>query len=318
MTDRLKLTNNADILASLPAFLGYTPTSSVVAILLTSDNSEWIVRCVLRGDLGADTDAVTEFPTKARHAFRDVDTAILIGICSEMLDHQARAALDALRDGLSRINVDVLARLMARDTAKPGQWVDIDTGATGPVYPYTDALATAHAVGRGRIIARSREQLVAEFDSTTNPVPVIAADPEDIVMDTLEEIAAAIANNTPASPSLATRAGILITHTVRLRDAMLLLGAQHPAPAASLWTAIANQLSGDARVQALTIAAANYYMSSDAVRAGIALEIADNEAAAAEIVYPNLAVLLATALQAGMPPSDIRGVMHGILGYTDR
>jgi hypothetical protein len=310
----LKLTNNSDIAAAIPALLGFLPTASFIVILLDDIDGEHIVRCLLRGDLDADTEAIAALPANSGPAFHGVDAVILVATCPETLDHKARTTLDALRTGIEGVNVAVRARLITRDLSQHGHWVDIDTGHTGPVYPYTDALLSAEVVHRGHAIAKTREQIVAEFTCTTNPVPVIADDPGDILMTTLEEIAAAAAANTPPTASLATRAGILITDNVHLRDTMLLLGAEQPRPAAALWTTIANQLNGAPRIQALTIAAANYYMSSDAVRTGIALEIAEEDAAAADVPYPSLAVLLSTALQAGLSPADIRAAMQRLLG----
>jgi hypothetical protein len=317
MNNPLKLTNNSDIVAAIPALLGFVPTASFVVILLEDDNGEHFVRCVLRGDLNVRPDAVAKLPATCGPAFHGADAVILVAICGDWLDDQARATLDALRIGIEAVNITVRARLLIRDTTQHGHWLDIDSGQTGPVYPYTDAIMSAEAVHRGRNIAKTRDQIIAEFAGTTNPVPVIAEHPDDIVMSTLEEIATVTASNTVASPSLATRAGILITQNVGLRDAALLLGAEHPEPAAALWTTIANQLSGEARIQALTIAAAQYYISSDAVRAGIALEIADEDATAAEVAYPTLAVLLSTALQAGLSPREIRGGLLRILGQDD-
>jgi len=289
----LKLTNNSDIAAAIPALLGFLPTASFIVILLDDIDGEHIVRCLLRGDLDVHPEALATLPASSGPAFH---------------------GLDALRTGIEGANIAIRARLITRDLSQHGHWVDIDTGQTGPVYPYTDALLSAEVVHRGRAIATTRQQIVAEFTCTTNPAPVIADDPSDILITTLEEIAAATAANTPPTPSLATRAGILITDNVHLRDTMLLLGAEQPGPAAALWTTIANQLNGAARIQALTIAAADYYMSSDAIRTGIALEIAEEDAAAADVPYPSLAVLLSTALQAGLSPADIRGAMHRLLG----
>jgi hypothetical protein len=314
MNNPLKLTNNSDLAAAIPALLGFLPTASFIVILLDNIDDEHTVRCLLRGDLDLDPEAVSALPASSGPAFNGVDAVILVATCPDSLDDQARSTLDALRTGIEGANIAVRARLLTRDLSQYGHWVDIDTGHTGPVYPYTDALLSAEVVHRGRRIAKTREQIVAEFTCTTNPKPLITDDPGDILITTVQEIAAATAANTPPTASLATRAGILITDNLHLRDTLLLLGAKQPGPAAALWTTIANQLNGAARIQALTIAAADYYMSSDAIRAGIALEIAQQDAAAADLAYPSLAVLLSTALQAGLSPAHIRAAMHRLLG----
>jgi hypothetical protein len=315
MEQPFALTNNSDVVAAIPPLLGCVPTDSFIVVLLSAHNT---VRCLLRGDIHTDPESAGNLPTICDPTFRNVDTVILVAIGDHTLDHQARTTLDALRDGMRRAGIGIRARIQARDTTHAGQWIDIDTGETGPVYPYTDSILSAAIVHSGRNIAQSREHIVAEFTSTTtNPTPVIAEDPDAIAISTLEEIAATIATNTAAGPTLATRAGILITHNIRLRDAALALGLEHPGPAATLWTTIANQLTGHARLQALTIAAANYYMASDGLRAGIALDVADEDATAAALAYPTLAALLRDALHAGMPPHDIRTVMLRSLSDSD-
>ena len=133
-------------------------------------------------------------------------------------------------------------------------------------------------------------------------------------MDTLEEISAAITTALPdKNNSLATRAGILITENVNLRDSMLLLGLENTAAAARLWTRLANQLTGQARIEMLTLAAANYYMSRDAVRAAVALELAAVDANADALTFPSLAALLDTALQSAVAPDVIRGIFERLI-----
>ncbi len=76
-----------------------------------------------------------------------------------------------------------------------------------------------------------------------------------MTISTVEEVAAVAAGAAKAGPTMATRAGILITTSARLRDSLLLLGIDNPLPAAATWTGLAAQLRGAARVEGLTIAA---------------------------------------------------------------
>lgn len=303
--------NYSDAIAALPALLSYVPTNSLIALLCAQTSGELVMQSLFRIPVDVSALQAATIPSRVEPALRITDTVILIAICDAENDRQATANLDAVRDALTNVDIEVKARLLTRNVTTAGHWTNIDTGATGPVYPYTDSILTAEQVHRGRIIAPTRDQILAEFNQTTNPAPVIADDPGDILMDTLEEISAAITTSLPDKDnSLATRAGMLITENVHLRDSMLLLGLENTASAARLWTRLANQLTGQARIEMLTLAAANYYMSRDAVRAGIALELAGVEAEADDLTFPSLAILLDTALQSGASPDDIRGLFE--------
>lgn len=309
----IDITNNTDVLAAIPALLGFAPEASFVLILLARGNNETVVHCALRGDINITASSAATLPTTAASAFRDAHAAILVAICGDWLADHARTILDTLRDALHDAHIDIYARLTTHDVTQPGQWTDIDTGATGPVHPYTDSVFAAEKVFNGETIAADRDQIVREFTATTNPAPITRQEPSEFVIDTFEEVAAIITGTATPSPTLATRVGILITQSLDMRDTMLLLGADQPGPSARLWTSLANQLTGAPRVQALTVAATFHYINSDAVRAGIALDVADTDALAAGIEYPHLARLLLHALQAGLSPARLREALHSLL-----
>lgn len=83
-----------------------------------------------------------------------------------------------------------------------------------------------------------------------------------------------------------------------------------------MWTQLANQLTGSARLDTLTVAACCYYVAGDSVRTGIALDVAAGEADALHLTYPGLAQMLLTALQTGVPPAEIRQTLAAI-GHRD-
>ena len=97
--------------------------------------------------------------------------------------------------GLAGAGILVLRRIMTRDVTTEGQWYDPDTGATGPTYPYTDSLVTAHRVLGGDRISPARADIEAEFAPLPPAPPVALGDHGHLVI--------AVAERSP-TPSTAT------------------------------------------------------------------------------------------------------------------
>jgi hypothetical protein len=110
----------------------------------------------------------------------------------------------------------------------------------------------------------------------------------------------------PAVADLAARVGAALSSGAKTRDALLLAGIEQPQAGAAVWTRIAGQLRGAARIEALVIVAALHYVAYDVVRAGVALEVAENLAGDIEVAFPRLGAQLVTALQGGVSPERAR------------
>ncbi|PBA38814.1 hypothetical protein CKJ63_25465 [Mycobacterium avium] len=307
----LNIDDNAEILAAIPAILRFTPEAGIIVLLLHTGDGQDEVRNALRFDI--DPTAARQLTSVAAPAFHDVTSAILVAVCGDWIADHAATTLDIVRDGLAELDIATLVRLITPSLDQPGHWTDIDSGERGPVASFRDSVFAAETVMAGDRIAANRDEIVAEFTPTTNPVPIVNVDPAEFLIDTFETIAAIITGSAHAAshPDLATRVSLLI-QDVHLRDTLLLLSVDHAAPAARLWTHLANQLTGAARLEILTMAAACYYAASDTIRAGIALDTAALDANAQRLDYPRLAELLLTALQAGFSPTQVREVLSRI------
>lgn len=306
---KTSLRTPADIVAAAAALLGFAPTNSVVVYMLRRDPAdELIVRCAIRFDITVTADQAANFPATCNLRPVDNHAAILLAVCDERFDQHAHTVLDTLRDALDNVGIPVIRRIMTRDVTTEGQWLDPDSGHHGPTYPYTDSLLTTQRILAGDRISRGRSDIEAEFAPIEPAPPVALGDHGELVTATAEEIADAL-NGYPISRTLPTRAGIVITAQPAVRDAMLALALDHPQAAADLWTHIARRLREAPRAEALTVAAVCYCLLGDAVRAGIATDIALEEAQASDTAPPRLAVLLFSALQSGMPPQQIRRVI---------
>ncbi|MBZ4566857.1 DUF4192 domain-containing protein, partial [Mycobacterium avium subsp. hominissuis] len=308
----ININDPASILSAIPAVLGFHPQASIVVILISADHDgAESLHSMLRFDI--DINAARKLTTVAAPAFRNISAAILVAICGDWIAGHAATVLDVVRDSLAQLNIPTRIRLTTPTLDQPAHWTNIDAADSGPVTPFNRTAFAAETVFSGKRIAPTREAIVAEFTPATNPAPILRAAPADIVVDTFETLAAIISGTASADrhPDLATRVAILIAD-LRLRDAALRLSIDHADAAAALWTQLANQLTGTARIDTLTLAAGCYYAAGDGVRAGIALDVAASEANAAHLDYPRLAQMLLAALQAGLPPAEIRAALAGV------
>ncbi|MGD9622374.1 MAG: DUF4192 family protein [Mycolicibacterium sp.] len=240
MNNGINFGTRSDIIAAIPSLLGYIPTESFVIILLDRTDGQTTVRCAIRGDIDTKLESVATLPTTAAAAFHGADSAILLTISGPWHDTTATTVLNTLRDALESKNIQVRARMIARDTNQPHQWWDIDTNTSGTEGGNADT--TTPSTPNVRSIAADRDTITREFTPTLNLAPISKQPITTFLVDTFEEIATAAAAGYAPSLSLATRAAIIITSSTELRDTMILVSIDHPENAAQLWTSLANQL----------------------------------------------------------------------------
>ena len=96
---------------------------------------------------------------------------------------------------------------------------------------------------------------------------------------------------------------------LHFRDGLLRIGLGNEFAAAQMWTTLAAQLRGQARAEILTVAAFNYYLAGDGIRAGMRHDHIADAAAAAHLPMTTLAELLNAALRAAMDPAKLRMII---------
>ncbi|WP_239656661.1 DUF4192 family protein [Mycobacterium riyadhense] len=239
------LRTEADIVAAAAALLGFAPTNSIVAYLLHRDptTGDMVVRAAIRCDITISAEQASNFPATVNLRPQTSHAAVLLAVCDEPQEWHALTVLDALRVALRAAGIPVLRRVITRDVTTEGHWYDPDSGATGPTYPYTDSLVTAHRVLGGDRVSPGRSDIEAEFAYLPPAPPMALADHGELVIQVAQEIADALEGH-PINRSLPTRAGIAITADIAVRDAMIAAAAQHSDTAAYVWTHIARRLRG--------------------------------------------------------------------------
>jgi hypothetical protein len=312
-TPELSFATATELLAALPHLLGFVPADDLVALMLgpSQDALRIPAQAAIRCPLTITDEQAQRFRATCNLTAAQFPAAVLIAVCDADREDRAVAILNTVRIALHERGIAVLRMFTTHSLTEAGQWADPDTGASGNTVAFTDSPDTALGVLQGRLIAPSRADMQREF-ATIEAVPAYDAEAQDIgalIADTAYDLHWVITGFADSSPELAARAALVATAHGALRDGLLRLAQGHELSAGRLWTHIAAQHRGRARAELLTMAAIAYYAGEDTVRAGMALTHAAAAAREADTTLPRLAVMVQTALQSGLPPARIRGVI---------
>jgi hypothetical protein len=312
-TPELSFTTATELLAALPHLLGFVPTDDLVVLMLgpSQDPLRIPARAAIRCPITITDEQAQRLPATCNLTAHQFPAAVLVAVCDPDRDERAVAILNTVRIALHERGIAVLRMFTTDRLTEAGQWVDPDTGARGDTVAFTDSPATALGVLQGRLIAPSRADMQREF-ATIEAAPAYDTEAQDIgalIADTAYDLHRVIAGFDYPPPELAARAALVVTAHVALRDGLLRLALGHELSAGRVWTNIAAQHRGRTRAELLTMAAIVYYAGEDTVRAGMALTHAAAAAREADTTLPRLAAMVQTALQSGLPPTVIRGVI---------
>jgi hypothetical protein len=312
----IRLRTATDVLAAIPAMLGFTPVQSIVAILLGESEADGMTggRLVLVSRYDADQDA--EIPAKrlCGIAARENATGVILTVIAS--GPGSPAALDnmtSLRDRLDAEGVTPMLSLHTAELTEGAMWIDLDTLERGAVPDPTTSAVHAAAVFDGRNIATSRAAIAARYGLATEADPRVAAraaaeQGDDFARATITELAAVIRNGEIPSADLAARVGLVAASGPTQRDAFLGLAHYGAAQAHAAMILVANQARSHARVQTLTITAYFAYIAGAGSDAGIAIDAARVSAEDAPEAETRLLDLLDIALQRAMHPDTIAGL----------
>ncbi|MFE5702200.1 DUF4192 domain-containing protein [Rhodococcus koreensis] len=312
----IRLRTATDVLAAIPAMLGFTPVQSIVAILLGQFEADGITgtRIVVAARYDADQDAEGTADQLCGIAARENVTAVILAVIAS--GPGAAAALDnmtTLRDRLAAEGVDPMLLLHTAELTEGAMWVNLDTLERGAVPDPTTSAVHAAAVFDGRNVATSRAAIAARYGLAAEADPRIAAraaaeQGDDFARATITELAAVIRNGEVPSADLAARVGLVASSGPMQRDAFLGLAHYGAAEAHAAMILVATQVRGHARVQTLTITAYFAYIAGTGAEAGIAIDAARASAEDAPEAETRLLDLLDIALQRAMHPDTIAGL----------
>jgi hypothetical protein len=255
----LKITNDADLIASVPSLLGYTPTESVVAVMLEGG----VIRYTTRVDLSAiDANAASALGAVRVHT---VDAALLVAVTAD--EERAFEALGVLTEQFPAHGVRVIGAFTVPTITAGAEWFDQITEQRGRIAdPKGTELAAVLAFEGSHTAADSRESLLEavadrlKLAPKANMTPALAASVRlTFAAETVAELLAARGGVVTAD--LAARVGLLAARAGGDRDALFVLGhGGHEVAGTETMLAVAAQLRDEPRAAVLTLAAVLSYV----------------------------------------------------------
>ena len=272
----IRLRAATDVLAAIPALLGFVPVNSVVMIALTG--SPATLAFVARTDvIGADAGA--DYSTALEQAA--VTSVIWVVVGAGPVAAAGLDQIEAAQRELDSRGIRSVRTLVAESLEIGAEWFDTNGEESGRTADPILSEVSMNRIMSGRqtsssraeIEARYREDTAADMDAAR---AAAAEQGEDFARNTITEIAAVVRNFEVPSLDLAARAGLCAAADPHHRDAMIGI---------------------------VTISPQAAYVDGDGAAAGIALD-----AASAIGVDPSLTTLLKlldASRTAGIKPEAI-------------
>ncbi|ASR05639.1 DUF4192 domain-containing protein [Gordonia rubripertincta] len=290
----LRTITHANLIAAIPGLLGFVPADSILVIGVNGDKIAMTARHDISG-----VDSMADYLAEVMQT-HSVPTAVVIAITED--ENIATAAVRTMSDALMRHGIETDRRLIVARCDEPSTYRDLITGDTGTSGDYRESPASANRILTGQPVAQSRGAM-RESLATTDPIDTtnVELQPELAA----KAIVSAIVNWPTEIPrELSAQVAAMIRRHVAYRDALLRTAAYDALAAAAVFVEIARPLRGVDRANALTLAAACYYLNGNGAMTGIIFDHITETGG-----LPTLAHLLDQALRAGVNPDKLRDVV---------
>ena len=250
----IRLRTATDVLAAIPALLGFVPANSVVMIALTG--SPATLAFVARTDvIGAA--AAADYSTALEQAA--VTSVIWVVVGTGPVAAAGLDQIEAAQRELDSRGIRSVRTLVAESLEIGAEWFDTNGEESGRTADPILSEVSMNRIMSGRqtsssraeIEARYREDTAADMDAGRDAA---AEQGEDFARNTITEIAAVVRNFEVPSLDLAARAGLCAATDPHHHDAMIGIVTISPQAAADAFGTIAAHLGGNCRVQIVTFA----------------------------------------------------------------
>ena len=233
MTEPIKIDNTGEMIAAIPAMLGFVPSQSVVLVFLAGNRLSHIARM----DFGEmDHPLVTATINRSN----DTESVYVIVVAEnrtfqEVLDESERVIAMLLGAG-----ADVWGSFYTPSIRGGETWTDMrGLFETGTVPDPATTEVGAATVLNGRTIARDRSELTARYRRKGRKDSVTVTDRrraraaketmgEEFASSIIRELAELVSTRTTPDAALAARVGLLLTTDIHARDAILGLAVIDP------------------------------------------------------------------------------------------
>jgi len=302
-----------EVVRSINAVLGFVPVESLVLVELFGDE----LGGVLRMDLAAAARSGGPGHLAELVAGHGADgvVAVVVSTASDGRD-LFRAMVSRVGDALEQRDRQLFGSVQVDRIAEGGRWSCMDEcGATGVLGDPSASAMAAAAVVAGRRMYSSRAELAASVAVDFSRVAALAPLLDDVAevdcVDAAVRSAVDAMRRMSRGEALADADLVRVGRSlvdVRVRDALFNVGdADESAMAESLWTVLARVLPVPFRLEALTLLAFSAFLRGDGSLAVVALE-----AALADNPSHRMAGMLDSALQSGMAPEQLRGLITNV------
>ncbi|KAA8880381.1 DUF4192 domain-containing protein [Nocardia colli] len=344
-SSRAYLEDPGEIIAAIPAMLGFVPERSLLVVVLKDSACDppldsTHVFAVMRFDLDLPAEIGNEraelvAAAVTRLCISDGATEVLAVVIDDRATVSESDSHTALITDLALILADREIGLLgswATAAIEPGSrwWSLLGRPAQGVIPDPKSSVVTAMVVAKGQPLYASRSGRVAAVQPDHEAVERIGrllpaaraavrrryavrrhdGDPDGGsrwgYRRVLGVIAACETGHVPTDRESAEIAAVLADH--RVRDGLLSTGlSNYRRSAESLWTHLTRTLPGPQRAEAAVLLAYSAYVRGDGVLAGIALQTALDADP-----YHDFAIMLAGALEIGLDPFNMRQLArHG-------
>jgi hypothetical protein len=313
-----RLRDPGDLIAAVPHLLGFHPSDSIVLMVVRDHD----IAMTLRVDLPPPgvPNRVAHQLTAPLAGLREVDAVVVVigggsGDPPEDLPHDA--LVDAVDEALFAAEVPLLLAVWTRATAKGERWFDYhDAGTAGSVPdPSSTAFAAASAAGghvtypsraaMGELLAPDPPQALSRRAALLNRLADLPPE-EDTVparhRDLIHaEVVRAAARKRPLTDEEVADLAHALSNPLARDASLAYCTGEHARSAEVLWTELTRASPAPERAEPATLLAFSAYVKGLGTLAALALD-------RAEQAYPGhrLAGLLRAALDAGLPPNQIR------------
>lgn len=299
-----RLLGPGDLIAAIPAVLGFYPFNSFVAILMV----DGVIACAMRSDVGKYNDMGALDGLEAVMASTGANEVAMVAVADARHIDAASVLVRAAAASLALRDVSV-HRLVVGAIEAGAQFVNLSNGTMGTVPDPKAGVVMADALANGSVIAPSRDVAVDRFavgDEISRDQQAATAEAmgESVIAATVEQFVMVVRGTSVPSTGLAARIGyILGCEMVAVRDCLAYAAQYDSVRAVDALVSVAARLRGAERAHALSLAALVAQAFGVGAVAGMAIEAAIYAALDEGVEVPSLTRLLDKAYTTGLPGS---------------